>query len=281
MKNVHVGIEAFREDFDEYKYSSNNTQLNSCKDGILDITATDIDPQIYMYDVTSFSPQEYRYVEIRYKTQDVNTMAMYMIENPQNEIYTIESERLIRDGNWHTVKIDMWSNIPVRKREKITGWRFDWVGENQSEKSIQIDYIRVIKEEIFIEDFETCEYKMSETIVNSCENSVLDITSTSNHPQIFMYNVTIFDPKIYRYVEIKYKTTTNNSIELFMEENPSDTTYCVRSRPLTTDGKWHIEVIDLWSNENVKNRDTITGWRFDWGIDNGVSMEIESIRIMM
>lgn len=96
-----------------------------------------------------------------------------------------------------------------------------------------------------------------------------------------MYQITSFSPKEYRYIEIKYKTTDNNFLKLFTMENSDDTKYLITSDELITDGNWHDVVIDLWSNENIKNQEKITGWRLDWGIDKvGVSMQIDYIRVI-
>lgn len=138
--------------------------------------------------------------------------------------------------------------------------------------------------EIFREEFEdfTYDYDEDRIQINACSNSILDMTSKKNDPRIYMYNVTSFNPSEHRFIEIKYKTTDSNLLELYMIENPEDETYVLKNKTLNKDGEWHTCIFDLWSNEAIKNRDNITGWRFDWG-DNqqsGVSIQIDYIRVV-
>lgn len=135
--------------------------------------------------------------------------------------------------------------------------------------------------EIYIENFETYNYLQNGTQINSCSNSILDITSNSTDAYIYMNHVTSFNPTEYRYVEIRYKTTNNSYLSIHMIENPIDDTYFTGERSLNMDGEWHTIIIDLWENENIKNRDNITGWRLDWGANEiGVSMQIDYIKII-
>ena len=89
-------------------------------------------------------------------------------------------------------------------------------------------------------------------------NGIVTLKSTSVDPMIHMNNVTSFNPKEYRYIEVKYKTTSSGNMEFFMIENPSSQTYAI-SQPVVADGQWHILTIDLWSNASVKERNPITG----------------------
>ena len=80
------------------------------------------------------------------------------------------------------------------------------------------------------------------------------------------------------YIDVRYKTSTSSSMEFFMIEDPVDQTYSVTA-PMTGDGQWHVLTIDLWSNENVKNRSSITGWRWDWRFDADGTVDIDYIKI--
>ncbi len=133
--------------------------------------------------------------------------------------------------------------------------------------------------QIYIDNFNTFTHPNSATTVNSCSNGILDLSSTTADPKISMYNITSFNPKEYRYIEIRYKTTNNTQVELYMIENPTDQTYAIKNT-LIKDGQWHTVIVDLWSNENIKNRENITGWRFDWASENAVSMQIDYFRII-
>ena len=76
----------YEENFDaEQTYATNRTEY-TINNGIITLTNTGSDPQLHMYYVTSFSPLEYRYVDVRYRvTANVSSTVMefFMIENPR------------------------------------------------------------------------------------------------------------------------------------------------------------------------------------------------------
>lgn len=131
------------EDFNtQPNYPSSNTDI-TVNDGIVTLTATGNDPQIMMYNVTSFNPLEYRYIDVKYKViNGTDVMEFFMIENPSDQTYSV-SHSLENDGQWHVLTIDLWDYPNVKSRETITGWRWDWVGASTS--SIQVDYIKIRK----------------------------------------------------------------------------------------------------------------------------------------
>lgn len=136
-------------------------------------------------------------------------------------------------------------------------------------------------EEKYKEDFEEFTYEVSGTKINSCKDSILDVTSTNTNPFVSMYGITSLNPKQCRYIEIKYKTEDNTSLEFFTVEDPKDQEYSITNNELVNDGNWHTLVIDLWNNEKIKAQEEITGWRFDWGENKmGVSMQIDYIRVI-
>lgn len=123
-------------------YQMSNTEA-SVNDGILTLKPTGIDPMIFMYNITSFSPLEYRYIDVRYRVLEGNDMMeFFMIENPTDQTYSVV-HAFEPDGNWHVLTIDLWSNEAVKQRGTITGWRWDWTGDDQT--SIQVDYIKIRK----------------------------------------------------------------------------------------------------------------------------------------
>ena len=130
------------EDFTSSKgYTMSNT-TSSYSDGIITLKSSAYDPNIFMNYVTSFSPLEYRYIEVRYKSNLNVTMEFFMIENPSNQTYSI-IQLLEGDNKWHTVTFDLWSNTNVKNREKITGWRWDWTPSPNA--TMQVDYIKIRK----------------------------------------------------------------------------------------------------------------------------------------
>ena len=144
-------------------------------------------------------------------------------------------------------------------------------GENDEETPKEPNYI-------YIEEFETLPSYANVSTTWTASNSILTLTATGNDPRVNMYNITSFDPKIYRYIEVRYNSNTNTTMEFFMIENPTDQTYAV-SGDIIGDGEWHILTIDLWTNEEVKNRDNITGCRWDWCTGDTVIMDVDYIKI--
>ena len=131
---------------------------------------------------------------------------------------------------------------------------------------------------VFVQDFDTLPSYSVDRTTATVANGVITLTATGNDPQIHMKNVTSFSPLTYRYIEVRYRTNSSSGMEFFMIEDPVDQTYSVTA-PMTGDGQWHVLTIDLWSNENVKNRSSITGWRWDWRFDADGTVDIDYIKI--
>lgn len=131
---------------------------------------------------------------------------------------------------------------------------------------------------IFTEEFNSLPNYASVSTTWSVSNSILSLTASGNDPRVNMYSITSFDPQTYRYIEVRYKSDTNTTMEFFMIENPTNQTYAI-SGDIIGDGEWHVLTIDLWSNAAVKNRDSITGWRWDWCSEGTITMNVDYIKI--
>ena len=169
----------------------------------------------------------------------------------------------------------------VRRNQIITVMKIKQTYEADNHNAGQIYRALAQKTEeqyAYNEDFDSQVTFSANTTTYSVNNSIITLQSTSGDPMLYMNNVTSFSPLEYRYIEVRYKTNISSSMEFFMVENPSDQTYAI-SQPVTGDNQWHILTIDLWSNANVKNRPTITGWRWDWSGANGATMDVDYIRI--
>ncbi len=160
--------------------------------------------------------------------------------------------------------------LKVKETYEADNGRADKIYKNL-EKKLEANYI-------FKEEFDsTINYKTSAT-THSTSNGIVTLNSSSNDPMVFMNNVTSFSPIEYRYIDVKYKTTASSNMGFFMTENPADGTYVIFVDTIG-DGEWHIATFDLWSNVNVKNREKITGWRWDWTSVANSFMEVDYIRI--
>jgi autotransporter-associated beta strand protein len=121
--------------------STSNVTINNNIGGILNITSTNNDPQIYMRSLGSFDPSLYNYINIRYRVvSGTGGIAQIFfltdtVTAPKDGFY--KSGTLISDNEWHTVSISLSG---ISSNGNITGWRFDpttGVGVN-----MDIDFIQ-------------------------------------------------------------------------------------------------------------------------------------------
>ncbi len=129
---------AYFEDFKDWKnFQLTATAENNIVDGILSLRSSDVNPTITMEDVTSFNPREYRYIDIKYKTNS-NAGSMKLIIGDS----TIE-KTLTCDGQWHTATFDLGLDANIWRNSPITGWT--WVWTTESNVTMDVDYIRAYK----------------------------------------------------------------------------------------------------------------------------------------
>ena len=170
------------------------------------------------------------------------------------------------------------SSISVRKWQLKTVIGIKKSYEKDNEKVEEI-YQKQLSKFIYEENFDKWNnYDVGGTTVISC-NGILTLKSNSTDPMIHMNQVTSINPKEFRHMDIRYRTSSAaERMEFFMIENPTNQTYAI-NKSLICDGEWHILTIDFWENSNVKNREKITGWRWDWSRANNTTMEIDYIKI--
>lgn len=136
----------------------------------------------------------------------------------------------------------------------------------------------------FTETWNNQSYGLVSTTVNSNNNGILRLTSTTNDPMINMYGLGSFDPNIYRYINIRYRVTagTAGNAEVFFTNGHYATAHGDHhtSTPLISDNNWHIATIDMYSNSHyLGDGSNITGWRYDWCTANGVTMNLDFIQL--
>ena len=138
----------------------------------------------------------------------------------------------------------------------------------------------------FTETWSSQSYTSANTTVNSTTGGILNVTSTNGDPMINMYQLGSFDPNTYRYINIRYRVTsgTANGMQIFYTNGlygganaDQRKDIAISSTPLNT---WKIVSIDMgtpttgnWLHSNV------TGWRFDWATNSGVTMDIDFIQL--
>ena len=170
----------------------------------------------------------------------------------------------------------------VRRNQLITVMKVKetYEADNQNAGAIyRLLAQRVEPNYVYLEDFDTTPTFTTSACTYSVNDGIITLTSSNGDPMVYMNNVTSFSPSEYRYLEVRCRTNSSTMMEFFMIENPTNQTYSIQQN-VTGDGQWNIVTFDLWSNENVKNRETITGWRWDWGAASGITMEVDYIKII-
>lgn len=135
----------FKDDFNDLKYNTSNTTVNSCSNSILDVTSTSTDPYIDMITLGSFDTTKYKFINIRYKVVSgtADSFQIYFY----NTAYIGASEdqviatSLISDNEWHTVTLNMGPHAKWTD-SNLTGFRYEWCGN--SNVNMQIDYIELV-----------------------------------------------------------------------------------------------------------------------------------------
>ncbi len=135
----------------------------------------------------------------------------------------------------------------------------------------------------FEQDWGSQPYTTSGTTVNSTANGVLNVTSTNGDPMIVMHGIGTFAPATYKNIQIRYKVTagTAGTAEIFFTSAslPGATGGYSVAGALISDNAWHTLNIDLSTNALYNTIGNITGWRFDWAGNTGVTMDIDFIHL--
>ncbi|WP_194975835.1 LamG domain-containing protein [Aquiflexum lacus] len=137
-------------------------------------------------------------------------------------------------------------------------------------------------DEAFSEGWDTQPYTTLQSTINSTNNGILNVTSTGGDPQINMYNLGSFDPSVYKYINFRYRVVSGSAgaAQIFFTNSAitvATVGYSV-TKSLISDNTWRIATIDMsahasWTDSNI------TGWRFDYSNNSGVTMDIDFIQL--
>jgi hypothetical protein len=145
--------------------------------------------------------------------------------------------------------------------------------------------LEIQRADAFLQDWNTQPYTTQNTLVNSVANSILNITSVSNNAAINMTGLGSFDPTVCEYIAMRYRITSSNATE--MKLYYLNTTYTSKSESavvtipnIIADGQWHTVLVDM-SVESAgwKIGGNITGWILTWATTEGVTMDMDYIRL--
>jgi len=195
---------AYTQNWNELSFNTTSTTVNSVSDGILNVTSTNGDPMIRMENFSSFNPNIYKYINIRYRVTSGNAGLTEIFFTNAAHSSATGTQRvqgsLISDGNWHTLSIDMsthtnWTN------SNITGWRYDWA--TNSGVTMDLDYITLDASPIIGDGSSITVYPStastysvkinSDCTPNSCVSKTISMQTLSNAPTSISGTSTICD----------------------------------------------------------------------------------------
>lgn len=115
--------------------------------GVLRFTTINTDPMINMYNLGSFDPNVYKFIQVKYRVVSGNAGSVEIFFT--NTQYTMAnaaqawSAPLNSDGNWNVVTVAMHTH-PNWTNSNITGWRFDM--GTVSGVTIEVEWIRLVSD---------------------------------------------------------------------------------------------------------------------------------------
>lgn len=277
------------------EYKAINSTITANAYSIIHLRSNHIDPQlsIEFSDLEYFSPQEYRYIAVRYKCLHnyPDLMGVFTASQPINNDYFAMVNNIRTDGVWTEVIIDLWTNPNIKNQEWIDGGiRFDFT--NNENVDMDVDYIKFLKnpedmDYVYFEDFSTpstfTRYNYTNLNVASCSNSILSLQAATDDPQMFIQlpEDQYFDQKKYKFLYIKYSINTpSDNMELFAVPIPDSQVYSMNTN-ISGGGldQYHTVVFDLSSNRDVWNLEHMIGWRIDPVRVMGTTINIDYIAV--
>jgi len=114
----------------------------------------------------------------------------------------------------------------------------------------------------------------------SVANGILTATSSTVDPNIGMANLGTFAATTYKYINIRYKTTSATGVEIYYSKNAANSDLAEAQKVAGTyinDGAWHTLSLNMSSSANWTG--TIYGWRFDWATTNGAVVDFDFIEL--
>lgn len=139
------GDQGFHEGWDTQRYNALNTTFNNTTGGVLNLTSTSNDPIIEMYNLGTFDPSVYKYINFRYRVvSGATTQGQIFFLNGAMTLADgakYKNTTLISDGQWHTAVVDMSTHPLWASDGNITGIRYDYT--TASGVTMDLDFIEL------------------------------------------------------------------------------------------------------------------------------------------
>lgn len=109
-------------------------------------------------------------------------------------------------------------------------------------------------------------------------------TASNSDSQLRMLNSISLDPSVWRYWEIRYRTSTASNMQIFyMMTGRTNDFWGTEDQSfvlgVVADNTWRTITFDLWTLNYYRSYGTFTGWRFDPnGVTGGV-IDIDYIQV--
>lgn len=117
--------------------------------------------------------------------------------------------------------------------------------------------------------------------------TIAELYATNGDPYINFNNIGSYNPNTYRYIDIRFLVTggpqITNAVQIYFYNNLYN--YATENQVVMqwfegpADGVWRTLSVDMWQHVNWKNGGNITGWRYDWTVVAGTTMQVEYIRL--
>lgn len=115
--------------------------------GVLRFTTSILDPMIHMYNIGSFDPNVYKFIQVKYRVVSGNAgnVEIFFTNTQYTSAHGAQHRDapLNSDGNWNVVTVAMHTH-PNWTNSNITGWRFDM--GTASGVTIEVEWIRLVSD---------------------------------------------------------------------------------------------------------------------------------------
>lgn len=156
-------------------------------------------------------------------------------------------------------------------------------GGNLGLNAVDVWYKGSCGGDAFHEGFNTQPYTTHATVVNSDVNGILNVTTSSSDPMLNMFNLGSFDPNVYKYINFRYKVVsgTAGAAQLYFLNGSmtlaDGSKY--KNESLISDNQWHTASVDMSSHALWAADGNITGIRYDYATNDGVTMDLDFIEL--
>ena len=156
-------------------------------------------------------------------------------------------------------------------------------GGSTSADAVDVWYEGACGGDAFYEGWDTQPTSTWQTAINSNSKGILNLTSTGGDPQIDMFSRGSYNPTVYKYINFRYRVVngTAGSAQFFFLNGSmiaADGSQYL-NQALVSDNQWHMVSVDMSANALWAAGGNITGIRYDYATESGVTMDLDFIEL--